>query len=131
MSQWMIPAHMLDNDQKRFMLDHVKKQANYWIKGFPGSGKSVLMMHTLDDIKKREPNARILITYYTHSLKNLYQAGMRELGINENNITFSTYFVFRRNPVHYDYIFCDEVQDLPSDILALMKKPLSAPTGCW
>ena len=121
MSKWMIPAHMLDNDQKRFMLDHVKKPENYWIKGFPGSGKSVLMMHALDDIKKREPNARILITYYTHSLKNLYEAGMQELGINTQNVSFSTYFIFRRSPANYDYIFCDEVQDLPADILIMMK----------
>ena len=121
MSQWMIPAHKLDDDQKQFLFENMQKPTNFWIKGFPGSGKSVLMVHALADIKKREPNASILITYYTHSLKNLYQAGMQELAINLQNVEFKTYFGFMKETKNYDYIFCDEVQDLPEDVISELK----------
>lgn len=121
MSQWMIPAHKLDDDQKQFLFENMQKPTNFWIKGFPGSGKSVLMVHALADIKKREPNAHILITYYTHSLRNLYQAGMQELAIDLRNVEFKTYFGFMKEPQNYDYIFCDEVQDLPENALSALR----------
>ena len=47
---------------------------------------------------------------------------MRELAIDRTNITLSTYIQFQRDSRTYDYIFCDEVQDLPADVIAEMKR---------
>ena len=74
-SNWMVPIASLDNDQKRFMLDFRHKNKNCWIKGFPGSGKTVLLISALSDIVNNEPESKILITYFTKSLQQLYIAG--------------------------------------------------------
>ena len=117
----MIPADKLNPDQYYFVTNLANQQYSYWIKGFPGSGKSVLMMHTLIKIRKQEPRARILITYYTHSLRNLYEAGLHEAGMFTNQFDFKTYFQAKNGSVNYDYIFCDEVQDLPEDALLSLR----------
>ncbi len=117
----MIESDQLDNDQKQFLFEKIKDNENYWINGFPGSGKSILMMHTLADIKRREPDAKMLIAYFTHSLRQIYIVGMNELEVNARNISFSTYLQFNKSTDNYDYIFCDEVQDLPASVIKKMK----------
>ncbi len=79
------------------------------------------MMHTLIKTRKQEPHARILITYYTHSLRNLYEAALREAGMFTNQFDFKTYFQTKNGFANYDYIFCDEVQDLPEDALVNLR----------
>ena len=45
---WLPPNNLLDNEQLEF-LENFKKHpnSNYWIKGFAGSGKSVLLVYSL------------------------------------------------------------------------------------
>ncbi|ABM04402.1 conserved hypothetical protein [Psychromonas ingrahamii 37] len=118
---WMVPAHRLDAEQSHFLLNELGKPGNKWIKGVAGSGKSVLLLQSLNDILHKEPNAKILMTYYTHSLKQMYLAGIEELNIDQTNIHYGTYFAFRKmKNKAFDYIFCDEVQDFPEDALTEM-----------
>ena len=51
----------------------------------------------------------------------MFELGMNELGI-DGNIKPMTYYEFQKNNTSYDYIFCDEVQDLPKSILKDMKE---------
>jgi superfamily I DNA and RNA helicase len=44
---WMIREDQLDPDQKEFVNVESKKSGNIWVKGFAGSGKSVLLIHSL------------------------------------------------------------------------------------
>jgi len=116
---WMISYEDLDDDQKEFVDTKVFEPGNIWIKGYAGSGKSVLLIHALRTIRRREPNATMAIVVYTHSLVDLFRSGLTHLQIT--NIPVMTYHSFRRSNQDYDYIFCDEVQDVPEDVLTEMK----------
>ncbi|MBX0332961.1 hypothetical protein K3G39_06900 [Pontibacter sp. HSC-14F20] len=117
---WMIREDQLDPDQRDFVNTESKKVGNIWIKGFAGSGKSVLLVHSLRDILIKEPNAKVAIIVFTHSLKDMFGAGLKELGIYEK-APVMTYYDFVRGTATYDYVFCDEVQDLPARVLYAMK----------
>jgi len=117
---WMIREDQLDPDQKDFINIESKRSGNIWIKGFAGSGKSVLLVHSIRDILMKEPKANIAIVVYTHSLIDMFKAGMSELNM-PTTIPVMTYYEFvDRNNSSYDYIFCDEVQDLPAKVLFAM-----------
>lgn len=117
---WMIREDQLDPDQKDFINNESKKTGNIWVKGFAGSGKSVLLVHSLKDILKKEPNAKMVILVFTRSLKDMFETGMKELGLS-SSIPVKTYYDFvDKDSSKYDYIFCDEVQDLPAKVLHAM-----------
>lgn len=117
---WMIREDQLDPDQREFINVESKKSGNIWVKGFAGSGKSVLLIHSLKNVLKEEPNAKIAVVVYTHSLIDMFKTGMKELKI-PNSIPVMTYIEFcDKNSQNFDYIFCDEVQDLPSRVLYSM-----------
>lgn len=117
---WMIREDQLDPDQREFINVESKKSGNIWVKGFAGSGKSVLLIHSLKNVLQKEPNARIAVVVYTHSLIDMFKTGMKELNI-PSSIPVMTYIEFcDKNSQSFDYIFCDEVQDLPSRVLYAM-----------
>lgn len=117
----MIREDQLDPEQKDFVNNESKKTGNIWVKGFAGSGKSVLLVHSLKEILKKEPNATAAIVLYTHSLIDMFRTGMKEIGLSEN-IPVMTYYEFvDKNTLSYDYILCDEVQDLPAKVLFAMQ----------
>ena len=117
---WMIREDQLDPDQREFINVESKKSGNIWVKGFAGSGKSVLLIHSLKNVLQKEPNARIAVVVYTHSLIDMFKTGMKELNI-PSTIPVMTYIEFcDKNSQSFDYIFCDEVQDLPSRVLYAM-----------
>jgi hypothetical protein len=119
---WMIREDQLDPDQKDFVNVESKKEGNIWVKGFAGSGKSVLLVHSLKNVLNKEPSAKVAIVVYTHSLINMFKTGMKELNIpNVDAIPVITYYRFVDQTSHYDYIFCDEVQDLPAKVLSAMQ----------
>jgi hypothetical protein len=117
---WMIREDQLDPDQKEFINVESKKTGNIWVKGFAGSGKSVLLIHSLKNVIQKEPNAKVAVVVYTHSLIDMFKTGMQELNL-PNSIPVMTYIEFcDKNSQNFDYIFCDEVQDLPSRVLYAM-----------
>jgi len=118
---WMIREDQLDPDQRDFINVESKKSGNIWVKGFAGSGKSVLLIHSLKNIIQKEPNAKVAVVVYTHSLIDMFKTGMQELRI-PSTIPLLTYYEFvDKNKEKFDYIFCDEVQDLPKKVLFDMK----------
>ena len=122
---WMIDVEKLDPNQQE--LYDRKLETNMWIKGFAGSGKSVLLIHKLKKILHDEPDVKVCVVVYTLSMVDLFKTGMNELGM-PSTIPVITYFRFEKEPDErkYDYIFCDEVQDLPENILRLMNNRLSS-----
>jgi len=117
---WMIREDQLDPDQKDFVNIESQKSGNIWVKVFAGSGKSVLLVHSLKNVLNKQPNAKIAIVVYTRSLIDMFKTGMKELNL-PSTIPVMTYIEFvDKNTSHYDYIFCDEVQDLPSRVLYAM-----------
>ena len=93
---WMIREDKLDNDQKDFINIESKKTGNIWIKGFAGSGKSVLLVHSLKTTLQKEPNAKIAVVVYTQSLIDMFKTGMKELNII-SNIPVMTYYDAKKN----------------------------------
>lgn len=120
----MVPLDKLDEDQKFFLLNNIQHQGNWWIDGFPGSGKSVLLMHILAKIKIENSNAQFCCVSFTKSLKQLFIVALNELNIPMNNFRPMTIYEFMensRNNTSFDYIFCDEVQDIPPSVINRMK----------
>lgn len=116
----MIREDQLDPDQREFVNVESKKSGNIWVKGFAGSGKSVLLIHSLKNIIQKEPNAKVAVVVYTHSLIDMFKTGMQELNL-PSSIPVMTYIEFvDKNSQNFDYIFCDEVQDLPARVLYAM-----------
>jgi superfamily I DNA/RNA helicase len=118
---WMITEDRLTEEQRQFIDIEIPKNRNQWIRGYAGSGKSVLLVHGIHDLIRKNSNIRICIIVFTHSLRQLFIAGLKELKIPEQNVYICTYHQFRRDNYSFDYIFCDEVQDLPKSILEKMK----------
>ncbi|MGL5981358.1 MAG: 3'-5' exonuclease [Phocaeicola sp.] len=117
---WMIREDQLDPDQRDFINVETKKTGNIWVKGFAGSGKSVLLIHSLRDLLEKEPRTKVAVVVYTHSLIDMFKTGMAEIGL-PRSIPVMTYIQFvDKDTDHYDYIFCDEVQDLPAKVLYAM-----------
>lgn len=116
-SKWFVPEDRINPDQQRFLRDVNINQENIWIKGFAGSGKSILLVHVANKILSQRPNARIAFIVYTQSLVEMFRTALRELGLN---IPVMTYFSFMSSGSSYDYILCDEVQDLTPRVLNKM-----------
>jgi superfamily I DNA/RNA helicase len=117
MSNWIVPYNKLDDQQKDFVDNVDFNQKNVWIKGFPGSGKSVLLAHTIAKIKRESPSASMDLVVFTRSLIAMFKAAFQEMRIN---VHIETYFEFRKSSQRYDYILSDEVQDLTPSILREM-----------
>lgn len=118
-SKWFVPEDRLNPDQQRFLRDVDINRQNIWIKGFAGSGKSVLLVHVANKILTEKPNARIAFIVYTQSLVEMFRTALREI-FRASNIPVMTYFAFMSSGNSYDYILCDEVQDLTPRVLNKM-----------
>lgn len=120
----MIREDLLDPDQQDFIDNEINKSGNIWIKGFAGSGKSVLLVHALKKTLEKNPNAKVCVVVFTWSLVDLFKTGLHELGIR-GNVPVLTYYALERDTARYDYIFCDEVQDLPQKAIDVIKRKAS------
>jgi hypothetical protein len=119
---WMIREDLLDPDQRMFINEESRKAGNIWIQGFAGSGKSILLVHTMKRILAQNPQARVAVVVFTRSLIDLFRSGISDLGLSQT-ISVMTYIEFvDKNNEHFDFLFCDEVQDLPAKALLEMKK---------
>ncbi|OFQ08377.1 hypothetical protein HMPREF2955_03215 [Prevotella sp. HMSC073D09] len=120
------PSNKLDPQQQAF-LDKVNTLIdsssssfrNQWIQGFAGSGKSVLLAYAAKTILAKKPNARILVIVFTQSLVEMFKADFKEIGL-EKKISIDTYYGFMTSRAHYDFILCDEVQDLTTRVIREM-----------
>ena len=115
---WIIPEHRLDPQQREFIENQDYTSRNIWIKGFPGSGKSVLLAYTLKQIKSRTPNASVVVVVFTRSLVQMFSEAFREMGVSVN---VQTFYEFMNSSKHYNYVLCDEVQDLVPRVLREMR----------
>ncbi len=116
---WMVKHNKLDAGQLAALDACLKnKTATDWIRGFAGSGKSVLLIHALIDFLALQPNASVCLVVYTHALKDMLGSGIPD---SLGHIPIMTYHAFKATPRRYDLILVDEVQDLPPDVLKLLK----------
>lgn len=116
---WLVPENKLDAQQRLFIDSDVIFNRNVWIKGFAGSGKSILILYSVKKILTRNPEAKLLLVVFTHSLIKMFTAAFEEMGLN---VQVETYYAFMKSPSHYDYILCDEVQDLTERVIVALER---------
>lgn len=124
---WMVEHNKFDPRQKEVFESKIDK--NLWIKGFAGSGKSIVLIHKLQKLLSDNSNLQVCVVVYTWSMIDMFKTGMKSIGLSDT-IPVITYLNFEKQSPDqkYDYIFCDEVQDLPESTLVLMKNKLK-PNG--
>ncbi len=115
---WMVTFERLGTIQRTVLNRLSAQDKSAWIKGFAGSGKTVLLIHFIMEQKKLNPGKTICCVVYTHALKDLVQTGL-EIG---SNIPVMTYFQFLKEKKRYDLVIVDEVQDVPQSDLMDIKK---------
>lgn len=125
---WFIPYNQLDNEQMDFLINiGNNKSNNYWLKGYAGSGKSVLLIHCLLNEKEDNANSRVIIVLYTHALIDMIKAGIPSKYCDTQVVT---YHQFQHMNGTWDLVLVDEVQDLPEyvvrDILLKGKRVIVA-----
>lgn len=125
--KWMISEDKLGADQVE-VIDEIGKISNkpIWIKGHAGSGKSVLLLHSLADYLVRKPNANVCVVVFTRALVDLLETGLKQIPkLADKKIPVLTIYQMRdkinENTTKFDAIFCDEIQDLPIEFIKSMK----------
>lgn len=125
--KWMITEDKLGVDQVE-VIDEIGKISNkpIWIKGHAGSGKSVLLLHSLADYLVKKPSANICVVVFTRALVDLLETGLKQIPkLSGKNIPVLTIYQFKyrvdNNHTTYDAIFCDEIQDLPIEFIQVMR----------
>ena len=118
---WMVPERRLDEhqldvlrrcsaadeDRQRHLLQH----DHHWIRGFAGTGKTVLLVHLVGRILAERHEASICLATYTHALTDLMASGLgRDLA---GRARVMTYYQLLHEGRKYDWILLDEVQDIP------------------
>lgn len=109
----------LDGEQRSVLDKLLDAKDSQWVRGFAGSGKSVILMHALGQLLAIKPNATACVIAFTHSLKDMLENGRTE---NSKHIPVMTFDRFIRGPFRCDYIFVDEVQDLKPEVLQSLKQ---------
>jgi hypothetical protein len=115
---WICPYNSLDLEQRSVLDKLLKATDSQWVRGFAGSGKSVLLILALGELLKINPRATACVVGYTHSLNDMLRSGLPD---HAAHIRVVTYLEFCKNPFHCDYIFVDEVQDLDAGSLHVLK----------
>ena len=128
--KWLPAENELGREQKDILAEIFKTENNESISGFPGSGKTVILLYAVVNLRKKNPNSKILVVEFTHALIKMLQAAINELSkeqkyqeLNLGNVEIRTYYDFaKRTNTQYDYIICDEVQDIPTIVVQYMKQ---------
>lgn len=127
---WMIEEARLGDEQKELIeTASTAEGVTVWIQGHAGSGKSVVLLHAVRDYLIRNSNANVAIVVFTRSLVDMLRTGLNQTpALRNRHIPVLTIYKMANeldNKIHYDAIFCDEVQDLPIDLISKMKESCS------
>lgn len=124
--QWIVSEDKLGRDQVD-VIDEIGKIGNkpIWIKGHAGSGKSVLLLHSLKDYLVRKPTATVCVVVFTRALVDLLATGLKQIpALQHKNVPVITIYEMSKaleRGGKYDAIFCDEIQDVPIDLIKKMQ----------
>jgi len=123
--KWMVTEDKLGADQKDVITEIGKSDKPIWIKGHAGSGKSVLLLHALKDFLVKHPNANVCIVVFTNALRDLLKNGLQQIPVLAGkSIPVITFYTVQNRidaGIKYDAIFCDEIQDLPPELIVTLK----------
>ena len=117
----MVEINDLDAVQARAIENIIDNQdENHWVKGFAGSGKTIVLTHVLKRLATARPPVKVCFATFTHALKDLIESGLTETELNR--IDISTFDGLRKLRNDYDLVVADEMQDIPSRVLPTLAK---------
>lgn len=118
---WMVPLRRLDEAQQNVLRACANMlEKPIWIEGFAGSGKTVLLVHAIQNYLIKNPDNKVCIVVFTHALINLIESGIAPEF--RQKIPVMTYLeAVNRDRNKYDLIVIDEVQDIPPSILNALR----------
>jgi len=120
--EWMVPLRRLDESQRQVVrqFDNMTSKP-IWIEGFAGSGKTVLLVHAIQSYVQKNPESKVCVVVFTHALLDLIRSGIAPEF--RNRIPVMTYLNFvNKDKNQYELVVVDEVQDIPANILAAIRK---------
>jgi superfamily I DNA and RNA helicase len=119
--KWMVSINNLDAVQARAIENIIDNQdENHWVKGFAGSGKTIVLTHVLERLATARPPLKICFATFTHALKDLVESGLSENA--KRKIDISTFNGLGKLRNDYDLVVADEMQDIPSRVLPTLAK---------
>jgi superfamily I DNA/RNA helicase len=119
--KWMVPINELDAVQARAIENIIDNQnENHWVKGFAGSGKTIVLTHVLERLATAMPPVKVCFATFTHALKDLVESGLSDNA--KRKIDISTFNGLAKLRNDYDLVVADEMQDIPSRVLPTLAK---------
>jgi superfamily I DNA/RNA helicase len=124
--RWMVSEERLGQDQVSVIAEISRLgQRPIWIKGHAGSGKSIVLLYAMKDYLINNPTANVCLVGYTLSLLELLNQGRQEIpSLRDRDIrTYTAHGIVKsiNDGNRFHAIFCDEVQDLPLELLKFMR----------
>ena len=119
--KWMVSINDLDAVQARAIENIIDNQdQNHWVKGFAGSGKTIVLTHVLERLATARPPVKVCFATFTHALKDLVESGLSDNA--KRKIDISTFNGLGKLRNDYDLLVADEMQDIPSRVLPTLAK---------
>jgi len=119
--KWMVSINDLDAVQLRAIENIIDNQdENHWVKGFAGSGKTIVLTHVLERLATAKPPVKVCFATFTHALKDLVESGLSDNA--KLRIDISTFNGLGKMRNDYDLVVADEMQDIPSRVLPTLAK---------
>ncbi|MDR1037533.1 MAG: UvrD-helicase domain-containing protein [Deltaproteobacteria bacterium] len=108
---WWVDYSKLSDKQHNIIGEILRKpNTDYWIQGFAGTGKTLILLHVMEKIAELNPSALLCYITYTNSLVSLVKTTPGFENISKQ-ADILTYYKFLGNRRKYDFVFLDEVQD--------------------
>ena len=110
-----IPDRSNFDDEQARIFDQIIEDDNrsWWIKGYAGTGKTILLIHLANEYIKARKNCAYVT--YTHALVKRASDDLASLGVRQDKLPVFTVDAFNSSNKRYDLILVDEVQDLQQD----------------
>jgi hypothetical protein len=121
--QWWVNYNHLSEKQS-YYLDRLANHSSNkvsWLKGFAGTGKTLLLAHLLERLSSLYPSASICYLTFTNSLVELVKSAPIFYS-KKQNIPIMTNSAFIQQKKTYDFVLLDEIQDLELEKLNKIKQ---------
>ena len=111
--RWYVPSNELSQRQMHIIYLVMDNQQNtHWIKGFAGTGKTLLLMHLIERLSVNQESVGYIT--YTNALTNLVKSSTPD---TDSIVNIKTHTQFLRTKDSCDTVLLDEVQDIETQEL--------------
>jgi superfamily I DNA/RNA helicase len=109
---WWIQFNKLSQKQIDVINYGVNSKQNcIWIKGFAGTGKTLILIHLIERLLALNPSSTFCFITYTNSLVELVRSSPI-FERKKSNINIMTHTNFLKKKKRYNFVFVDEIQDI-------------------